>query len=61
MLTPLTARAAMSPAVSGHSRNMTAETIEMPTAITSIVRRPSQSLTWPNRYRLSMTPTANAE
>ena len=29
MLTPLTARAAMSPAVSGHSRNITAETIEI--------------------------------
>ncbi len=61
MLTPLTARAAMSPAVSGQSRNITAEAIEIPTAMTCIGRRPSQSLTWPNRYRLSITPTANAE
>ena len=61
MLTPFTSRAPISPSDSGQSRNITADAMEISTATISIRRRPSQSLTCPARYRLSMTPTANDE
>ena len=58
--TPDTTRATISPAVAGHSRNISPEIMLVSTASSIIRRRPAQSDKCPARNRLATTPTAYA-
>jgi hypothetical protein len=57
---PDTTRATISPAVAGHSRNRTPDSMLVSTASSTIRRRPAQSDRCPARNRLATTPTAYA-